>query len=342
MSTRSSDMKRQSVKAGIPNFHRALFSLTVAAFFLAQGDLVAQTVEEGRALMQERRFKEARAAFEAVLKKDDRSAEAHLYLGLVFLNRNNPENNVDEAVDQTEKAVELAPNNAECQYGYGAALGTKIRDAGVFKQMILAPKVKKAFQRAVELNPKHVQARLGLAQYYMMAPSIAGGDEQEGWKQVDEVIKLDEVQGRTSKARFLEREKKNEDAENEYRTLLASRSREWRIWKSFGYLEYRIGRYDKSVQCFEKYIELRPDTADSYQSMAEALLKKGEIDRALGYLTKSLDIDKNFVPSIISLGEAYQAKGQKKEAREAYQRAILIAQNEYDKNQAEKKLKEVE
>jgi predicted negative regulator of RcsB-dependent stress response len=42
------------------------------------------------------------------------------------------------------------------------------------------------------------------------------------------------------------------------------------------------------------------------------------------------------------MGEAYEAKGQKKEAKENYQRAIAIAQNGYYKNQAEKKLKEVE
>lgn len=319
----------------------SVLSMATILFFTQSG-LRAQTVEEGRALMQDRKYKEAKAVFESILNKDDNNAEAHLYLGMLYLNRNNPENNVEAAVDQTEKAVELAPDNAECQYGYGAALGTKVRNAGVIKQMILAPKIRKAFQRAVELNPKHVQARLGLAQYYMMAPSIAGGDEQEAWKQIDEVVKLDEVQGRLTRAWFLEREKKNDDAEKEYRTLLSSKPKEWRIWKTYGYFEYRLQRYDKSIDCFEKYVELCPTTADSYQSLAEALLKTGEIDRALNNLTLSLGIDNNFVPAIISLGEAYQAKGQKKEAKEAYQRALSVAQNDFYKEQAEKKLKEVE
>ncbi len=320
-----------------------LFAASVALIlFGVQCSLFGQTIDEGRALLQQRKYKEAKAVFETLLKKDDNNAEAHLYLGMVYLNRNNPENNVDEAVDETEKAVELAPNNAECQYGYGAALGTKVRNAGVIKQMFLAPKIKKAFQRAVELDPKHVQARLGLAQYYFMAPSIAGGDEEEGWKQVDEIIKLDEVAGRLTKAGFLERQKKNDDAEKEYRSLISSRPNDWRIWKAYGYFEYRMERYDKSANCFEKYVDLRPDTADSYQSLAEVLLKKGDTERAIGNCTKSLSIESNFVPAIITLGEAYQAKGQKKEAKEAYQRAISLAQNDYYKTQAEKKLKEVE
>ena len=104
----------------------------------------------------------------------------------------------------------------------------------------------------------------------------------------------------------------------------------------------RNEKTDEATRHFEKYVELRPDTADSYQSLAEALLKKGELDQAMIHLKKSLSIDKNFVPAIISLGEVYQAKGQKKEAKETYQWAISIAQNDYYKRQAEKKLKEVE
>jgi tetratricopeptide (TPR) repeat protein len=103
-----------------------------------------------------------------------------------------------------------------------------------------------------------------------------------------------------------------------------------------------IERYDDAVKNFQKYVVLRPDTADSYQSLAEALLKKGNVDLAMSNLNKSLSIDKEYVPAIISLGEAYQAKGQKREAKEEYQRAIAATQNEYYKKQAEKKLKEVE
>jgi tetratricopeptide (TPR) repeat protein len=169
-----------------------------------------------------------------------------------------------------------------------------------------------------------------------------GGDDVEGWKQLDEAIKLDEFQGRSRKAYFLARAKKNAEAENEHKMLVKSYSGNWRVWKNYGYFCMSIEHYDDATKYFQKYIVLRPDTADSYQSLAEALLKKGENDQAMTNLNKSLSIDKDFIPAIISLGEAYQAKGQKKEAKETYQRAIAVTQNEYYKKQAEKKLKEVE
>jgi Tfp pilus assembly protein PilF len=318
-----------------------LFGLSIAVVLLYTL-ASAQTVDEGKALIQSGKYKEAQAVFEEMIKKNDNNAEAHSQLGFLFLIRRNPDFDIDKAVDETEKAVELEPNNADYQYNYGAAIGIKTQNAGIFKQAILAPKVKKAFARAVELNPKLIQARIGLAQYYLMAPSIMGGDEDEAWKQIDEVIKLDEVIGRTTKAGFLARSKKNEEAEKEYKILVASKSKEWRVWHRYGYFCMRLERYDDAINHFKKYIELRPDTADSYQSLAEALLKKGNVDLAMSNLNKSLSIDKEFVPAIISLGEAYQAKGQKSEARESYKRAISIAQNEYYKKQAEKKLKEVE
>jgi len=119
-------------------------------------------------------------------------------------------------------------------------------------------------------------------------------------------------------------------------------SKDWRVWHRYGYFCMRLERYDNAIEHFKKYVELRSDTADSYQSLAEALLKKGSVDLAMVNLNKSLSLDKEYVPAIISMGEVYQAKGQKKEARETYQRAMGMTQNEYYKKQAENKLKEVE
>ncbi|MGD0591301.1 MAG: tetratricopeptide repeat protein [Bacteroidota bacterium] len=316
----------------------------VAAALILQmhGELIAQTIDEGISLLQQRKFAEARTVFEQILDKDENNAEAHYRLGLVYSNRTNPQRDVDKAVDELEKAVDLKPDSANYQFRYGVALGEKTQKAGIIKQAFLAPKVKNAFKRAVELNPQHAQARIALAQFYLIAPSIVGGNEEEGWKQLDEAIKLDEVPARSVKASFLERAKKNDEAEKEYKILVVSKPKDWRTWKNYGYFCMNAERYDAAVGNFKKYIELCPDTADSYQSLAEALLKKGETDLAMTNLNKSLSLDKDYVPAIILVGEVYQAKGQKKEAKDAYQRALSVAQNEYYKTQAEKKLKEVE
>jgi Tfp pilus assembly protein PilF len=316
--------------------------LIVATVMLMQTNLSAQTIDEGVALVQQKKYAEAKTVFEQVLDKNKNDAEAHYRLGLVFLNRGFKDRDVDEAVDQLEKAVDLNPNNADYQFRYGTALGEKTQNAGMIKQAFLAPKVKNAFKRAVELNPKLVPARIGLAQYYLMAPSIMGGDEDQGWRELDEIVKQDELQGRLMKARFYERYKKPAEAEKEWKTLTSSKSKDWRVWKEYGYFHIRTKRPAEAVICFQKYVELRPDTADSYESLAEALLENGKPDQAIVHLRKSLEIDKNFTAAIYYLGEAYQAKGQKKEAKEMYQFVLDGKSNDSFCKMAEKKLKEVE
>lgn len=311
-------------------------------FVFTHGQVIAQTIDEGISLVGQGKFAEAKSIFERILEKDENNAEAHYRLGSIFLARRFKDRNADEAADHLEKAIELNPTNAQYQFRYGVALGEKTQKAGVLKQVFLAPKVKKAFVRAVELDPHLVQARIGLAEYCLLAPSIVGGDEEEGWKQLDEAIKLDEILGRSVKISFLVRAKKNNEAEKECEMLINSKPNDWRVWKNYGYFSISVERYDDAITFFKKYIKLRPDTADSFQSLAEALLKKGETDQAMVNLNKSLSLDSAFVPALLSLGEAYQAKGQKKEARDSYRRVISTTENMYYKDVAEKKLKEIE
>ena len=306
------------------------------------GVLLAQTLKDGMELYRSGKFVEAKSVLENIVKQDDENAEAHYWLGLVDLNRRYADRDFDEAADQMERAVELNPNNADYQFALGGAYGEKAQNSGLIKKAILAPKIKKAFLRAVELNPKHIQARVALAQYYFMAPSIMGGDEEEGWKQLDEVMKMDEFQGRVLKMVFLERNKKNSEAEDEVKKLVSSRPKDWRGWKNYGYFCVRAKRYDEAIAHFGKYVALRPDTADSFESLAEAQIAKGDNDGAITNLRKSLFIDKTFVPAIYYLGEAYQAKGQKKEAKETYQWVLAESKSGQYHDQAQKKLKELE
>ena len=321
--------------------NRLFCGIVISAAVFLGPRLCAQTLEDGVALFKADKLVEAKAVFEQVIKKDDNNAEAHFHLGQLYFMRSFAGRDVDESVDQLEKAVELNPNKAEYQLMYGGALGEKVQTAGIFKKAILAPKVKHALLRAVELDPKLFEARVGLAQFYLMAPSFAGGDDDEGWKQIDEAVKLDEFRGRFVKARMLENKNKLSEADKEYKILTGLKPLEWRIWKNYGYFNLRQKKHDEAISCFHRYVNLNPDTADSHRSLAEGLIEKGSIDTAMICLTHALTIDKNYAPAVISLGDAYKAKGSKDNAKKEYERAIAMTQNETLRTMAEKKLKEL-
>lgn len=309
--------------------------LTLAALPATRG----QTLEEGLAFARAGKQQEAKGVYEAILKKDSQNAEAHYRLGMIFLGQQLRD--VDKAVEHMEEAVEIKPEEATYQYGLGAAYGTEAQAAGMFRKAILAPRIKKAFARAVELNPRHIEAHIGLARYYQQAPGIMGGDMDKAWQEAEVIIGLDEVQGRTFKASLFEKEKKLTEAENEYKTLLVNRSKDWKAWRVTGFFYLRHQRTDDALASFTKYTEMRPDTADSFARLAQAYVQKKDADRAIALLQKSLTMDSDYWPAVSILASAYELKGQKKEARETYQRLLAANLTEDQRKNVEKKIKEL-
>ena len=311
----------------------------VAALSIFPCILFAQSVDAAKADFGRGHFDRAKEIYESVLKSDNSNAEAHYQIGLIELRRDY--RNEDESVDHMEKAVELDPQNADYEYGYGAALGMKAQNSGVFKQAFLAPKIKHAFLRAVELNPKHVRARIGLAQYYVKAPSIMGGDEERGWQELDTAIVLDEYQGRTAKAGLLISEKKFDSAEQELKMLTSRYPDDWKSWNSLCNFYVRQNRGEDGVVAAKKSVALRPDTAESFKNLGQAQLLKGDYDSAIGSLKKALALDKTYATAAYLLGKTYQAKGMKNEARESYQRALELNPWESLRKEVEKNLKDL-
>ena len=194
----------------------------------------------------------------------------------------------------------------------------------------------------MELNPKLVEARVGLAQYYWKAPGIMGGDMEKAWKEADAVIQLDEIRGRPFKANILVSEKKNAEAVQEIKTLTANKSNDWHAWRAAGFFYLQNQITGDALASFEKYVSMRPDTAQSFQLLAQAYLQKKDADKALELANKSLALDKDFGPAIGIVAQAYELKGQKKEAREHYQRLLTMDLSETQRKNIEKKVNELQ
>jgi tetratricopeptide (TPR) repeat protein len=300
----------------------------------------AQSLEEGIALASKGKLAEAKTTFESLLKQNDKNAEAHYRLGLILINRRFLDE--DDAVDHMEQAVEINPMNADYQYGLGAAYGTKAQNAGMIKQAFLAPKVKGAFEKAVGLNPKLVEAHIGLAQYYWRAPGIMGGDMEKAYKEADIAIQLDETKGRQLKASILFGEKKNAEAAQEMKTLTLHHADDWHAWRIAGLFFWRNKMTDDAIASFGKYVTLRPDTADSHQFLAQAYLQKKDADKAISIAKQALELDRENVNATNVLAQSYELIGQKKEALDKYQRlSTLDISPEYRKT-VEKKIKELQ
>ena len=105
-----------------------------------------------------------------------------------------------EAHERFEHAAELQPNNADGLFWLASACFDHVDDVGMLSQMSLASQGRKAFEKAITIDPAHVPARVGLAQFYLAAPGVAGGSVAKAKAQGEALLgipgKRGEFQGR--------------------------------------------------------------------------------------------------------------------------------------------------
>jgi tetratricopeptide (TPR) repeat protein len=150
----------------------------------------------------------AQAAFEKLAAANPDNASILFYLGRLALQRNDHE----AAVKHLEKAVALAPNDSRMHHRLGDAYGLSAQKAGLFSKMSLAGKCRTSYEKAVELDPKSLDARFALLGFYQQAPGIAGGGLDKAHVQAQEIKRLDAGRGRQAVAGLYIVEKKYAEA----------------------------------------------------------------------------------------------------------------------------------
>ncbi len=314
---------------------RAFLLLISATVFLSSAE--AQIDSTGIKLIAQRKYAEAKVFFESAIKTNGKNAEAHYQLARVLLSQGNS----DDAEDQIDEALEINESNALYHFMRGRILGDRAQKANIFKQGILAPKVKNAFLRAVELDPALVEARVGLYNYYIMAPGIMGGSDEEALKQANEVVKLNFVRGHILLANFYERKKDLTQAEAEYKKVIDADPKKTNGYKALGYFYIKQNNFDQAVVQFKKYGELDPKNPDAYDSYGDALFAEEKFDEAIEKYNFALSLDKNFSSSIYQLGACYEKKGMKAKAIETYQWYLTVEPSGRNADAARKKIKEL-
>jgi tetratricopeptide (TPR) repeat protein len=189
---------------------------------------------------------DAIAALQARLAKSESDAEAHHLLSraLLALGR------IDDAMKEGERAVQLAPNNAEYHLWLGRAYGQKAEKASFLTAAGYAKKLKVEFERAVELQPNNMDARSDLFEFYLEAPSIVGGGKDKARAAADEIAKRDAAQAHWVNARIAEKDKDFTKAELEYKAAIASgdgRADRWLNLASFYRRQNRLQDMEMAI-----------------------------------------------------------------------------------------------
>jgi len=254
-------------------------------------------------LFNQRKQPEAQKAFEALAATDPNSADVQFYLGRLALQRGES----DKAVACMEKAVALSPGDARFHHRLGDAYGQSAQKAGVFSKMSLAGKCRTAYEKAVALDPRNIDARFSLMGYYQNAPGIAGGGMDKALAQAQEIKILDPARGRQAFAGVYAADKKYDLAFAEYEEVLKEKPDDYAALFQTGRLAAISGqRLDHGLtvlrQCLTMTVpEGQPPHAAAHWRIGFILEKKGDKQGARAAYEAALKLDPKFPQAIESL-----------------------------------------
>lgn len=129
------------------------------------------------------------------------------------------QNDFRKARDLMREVVQLEPDNAIYRMTHAGHAFMSISGAGTLDKMSLAEEGRDAYLEALRIDSALIEPRIGLAEYYIQAPGIAGGSWKKAGEQAQALIDLPDGRGEyfgyMMKARIaMERERWKEMSEN--------------------------------------------------------------------------------------------------------------------------------
>ena len=109
---------------------------------------------------------------------------------------------VEAARALAEKAVALEPKNSNYHFQLASACGLTAEKASLFSKAHWAKRFWEEAGTAVSLDPRNLDARQGLLEFYLQAPRLMGGGQDKARAMADEIAKIDPVSGFLAQARL--------------------------------------------------------------------------------------------------------------------------------------------
>ncbi|MCY3682932.1 MAG: tetratricopeptide repeat protein [Gemmatimonadetes bacterium] len=231
-------------------------------------------------------YEEAEAHLQTLLKTSSDRGEIHFLLGRFAV----WDGRTDDAFDHFEKATKSDSQNANYHYWLAQMYGQKGIKASIFRKPGYARNAKKAVEKAIALDPDHIQARFFLMGYHLNAPGILGGKKKEAQNQADQIKMRDPIRGHLAQATIYRRKDELDKAEQELRTALEKDpSSELPVLQLSGYLS-RTERLEEAVELLESYVQQHPFSSRALSTLRTYLLSLKQLDRAYRAAEQCLQI----------------------------------------------------
>jgi tetratricopeptide (TPR) repeat protein len=299
------------------------------------------TLEEGKRLLDDRKFEEAKEVLLKVIDREPENPEANFVLCKVYLMLDDHDNSLKYG----KKAVELDGSQSDYHLWLGQAHGMQAQEGSKLKAIFRAKRAKGEFEKAVELDSTSMEARLALMEYLISAPGIAGGDKKEALAHAEIVEKMDPLYGAYARGVWWHREKDFDKAEAYLRKAaeLDTTSNYWVTYR-VGFLLQEQEKYHQAAEVFEELYNKHPDEPGAlYQIGRTYVLAKDSLVKAERCFKQYLQMepkkgDPDWAAAHWRLGMVYDLQGKTDLAIVELEEAVRLAPKKKD---YQKTLKEV-
>lgn len=290
------------------------FALAIFACLLSLGNVRGQnyTLDYGKRLVEQEEYGLAKDVLLKVVEQEPENAEVNFLLCKVFVILDDH----DKAIKYGKKAVKLDDSVSDYHLWLGRGHATQAQKGSKLKAIFRARRAKGEWEKAVLLDSTNVNARLDLAQYLLMAPGIAGGDNKKAKKQAEIIQGIDSLFGVIALSFYWQNENDTIKAENYLKEAVrldtTSDHTATYLW---GIFLQGQKRYEEAAEVFEKLFNKYPDEMVAlYQVGRSYVLAEDSLDKAERCFKQYLQTEpKRNAPSLAAahwrLGMVYDLQG---------------------------------
>jgi Flp pilus assembly protein TadD len=229
----------------------------------------------------------------AVLRNDAHDEHSLELLGRSYLQ----ESDYKKAIETLEKAVALKPNDSMLHTWLARAYGRRAETAFAITALHFANRTRETFERAVELDPTNKEALGDLFDYYVQAPSIAGGGIDKAEALLPRIARCDRVGHELAQALLAEHQKQYDSAEASLRRAIELAPEKPALHTDLAKFLARRGRFEESEEAFRHARQVAPNSPRVDFERAETYLRFKRNKEEARELLQRYIASKNLTPN---------------------------------------------
>jgi len=244
-----------------------LCPLFVLSLSLPAVSIPAQTVrplDEAQTALQGGDLTKAESLLAPLTGAEAKDAAAFFVLGQL----RERQRSLKDAVAAYEQAAALDPTKPEYFSALGIAFSQRMGELNFMQQAMTAGKMRKAFEKSVALDARHVAGLIGLARYYTNAPEIAGGSLEKAKEFAGRVRDLSPFLGETELGNIAEKGEDFPAALAHFETASRLKPDHAGLQVSCGRMLAKLSRKEEARARFEGALKLNPGLERAKQELA--------------------------------------------------------------------------